>query len=135
MQTLQPIRKINDELAIAGQITSAQLHQLAQDGYRTVLNLRSPGEANFSASESSEVEALGLQYVNTPIGLDAIAPDDLNQALEAIVGAKKPALVHCSNGAIAAALVLMHIAIRQGADLEQAFKQAKSLGLFSMVNT
>lgn len=132
MQTLHAIRKINDELAVAGQVTSAQLRQIALDGYRSVLNLRSPDEADFPSSESQEVEALGLQYIDIPVRLDAIDHEILTQALQEIVTAKKPALVHCNNAAIAAALVLMHIAIRQGADLEQALKQAKGLGLFSV---
>jgi uncharacterized protein (TIGR01244 family) len=132
MQTLHAIRKINDELAVAGQVTSAQLRQIALDGYRSVLNLRSPDETDFPSSESQEVEALGLQYINIPVRLDTLDQGSLSQALQEIVKAKKPALVHCNNAAIAAAMVLMHIAIRQGADLEQAITQAKGLGLFSV---
>ncbi|HEY9621654.1 MAG TPA: sulfur transferase domain-containing protein [Crinalium sp.] len=132
MHTLHAIRKINDELAIAGQVTSEQLRQVAQEGYRSVLNLRSPDEAGFPCMEQQEVEALNLNYINIPVKVGAIDRDMLLQALEAIDIAEKPALLHCNSATIAAALALMHIAIRQGAALDQAFKQAEKLGLFGV---
>jgi len=43
----------------------------------------------------------------------------------------KPALVHCDSVMRAAAIVLMHIATRQG-DLRQAFKQAEQLACLEL---
>ncbi len=40
---MKTISKINDELAIARQVTPEQLQQIAQSGFKSVLNLRSPG--------------------------------------------------------------------------------------------
>ncbi|WP_306557707.1 beta-lactamase hydrolase domain-containing protein [Nostoc sp. 'Peltigera malacea cyanobiont' DB3992] len=61
------VRKINDNLAIAGQITLDQLGQIADEGYKSVLNLRLPDEIGLLANEQEKTELLGLYYVNIPL--------------------------------------------------------------------
>ena len=63
---METIRKINDALAIAGQITSEQLEEIVEEGYKSVLNWRLPDEAGFQSSEL-RTQLLGLHYVNLPI--------------------------------------------------------------------
>lgn len=125
------ISKINSELAIAGQVTSEQLLQLAQEGFKSVLNLRSPDESGNLRSEQQQAEALGLYYVNIPLTVSAINDEIVTRVLKQINELPLPALVHCESAMLSAALVLMHIAMRQGATLKQAFKQAEQLGLFA----
>ncbi|MEH1788265.1 MAG: sulfur transferase domain-containing protein [Nostoc sp.] len=60
------IRKINDELAIAGQITLDQLQQIGDEGYRSVVNLRLSDETGFLVNKQEKTELLGLYYVNFP---------------------------------------------------------------------
>ncbi|MHC5769509.1 MAG: hypothetical protein ACYTXI_28655 [Nostoc sp.] len=52
---MEIVRKINDELAIAGQITLEQLPQVAQEGFKSVINLRSPDEQGFLNSERKKL--------------------------------------------------------------------------------
>ena len=130
---MNTIRKINDDLAIAGQITSEQLQQIVQEGFKSVLNLRSPNEEGFLINEQQQLEALGLYYLNVPVKLEAINDEEVAQVLQKIDELTKPALVHCNNAIRAAAIVLMHIATQQGVSLSQAFKQAERLGLFGRV--
>jgi protein tyrosine phosphatase (PTP) superfamily phosphohydrolase (DUF442 family) len=54
------IRKINQELAISGQITLEYLHQLADDGYKSVLNLCFANESISWTNEQQKSEFLGL---------------------------------------------------------------------------
>jgi protein tyrosine phosphatase (PTP) superfamily phosphohydrolase (DUF442 family) len=54
------IRKINQELAISGQITLEHLHQLADDGYKSVLNLCFANESISWTNEQQKSEFLGL---------------------------------------------------------------------------
>lgn len=129
---MEIVRKINDELAIAGQVTPEQLQQLAREGFKSVLNLRSPDEKGFLCSEQQQAEALGLCYVNIPVQIDTIDDEIAALVLQQIDRLSKPALVHSNSAMRAAAMVLMHIATRQGVTLRQAFKQAEQLGLFGM---
>ena len=127
---MEVIRKINDELAIAGQILPEQFKQLADQGFKSVLNLRSPDEKGFSSNEQQQAEAFGLYYANVPAQIESIDDESAMSVLQYIKELPKPGLVHCKNGALAAAMVLMHIAIRQGATMNQAIERVEQLGLF-----
>lgn len=126
---MEIIRKINDELAIAGQITLEQLTQIAHAGYKSVLNLRSPDEAGFQSSEQLNPHLLGLHYVNLPIKATEINPQIALQVFQKITELPKPTLVHCDSGMRAATLIFMYIATKQGISLDLAFQQAINLGL------
>ena len=130
---MNKIRKINDDLAIAGQLTPEQLQQIAHEGFKSVLNLRSPEEEGFLNNEQQHVKSLGLYYINIPVKGEAINAEVIAQVLEQIDELAKPALIHCNNAMRAAAMVLMHIATQQGVSLSQAFGQAEHLGLFARV--
>lgn len=126
---MEIIRKINDELAIAGQITSEQLEQLAEAGYRSVLNLRSPDEAGFQNNEQLNPQLLGLQYINLPVKATEINPQVALQVFEKINELPKPTLIHCDSGMRSATMIFMYIATRQGISLDLVFRQAIHLGL------
>lgn len=125
---MEIIRKINNELAIAGPVTLNELRQIAEEEYKSVLNLRSP--EHLSNDEQQQVERLGLCYVNLPFDAEVINPEIAVRVLNQINQLPKPTLVCCNNATLAAAMVLMHIAISQGQPLQQAFQRAEELGLF-----
>ncbi|MBD2532613.1 hypothetical protein H6G97_24715 [Nostoc flagelliforme FACHB-838] len=123
------VRKINDKLAIAGQITLCQLQQIADEGYKSVLNLRLPDETGLLADEQEKIELLGLCYLNFPI-----KPEDINhpptlQIYETISELPKPILIHCDNSIRSAAIALLYIAIKQGITFEKALEKIVSLSL------
>ena len=126
---METIRKINDDLAIAGLLNSEEFQQIAQEGFKSVLNLRSPDEEGFLNNEQQQVEALGLCYINVPIKVEAVNHETASVLLKQIDQLAKPALIHCNNATRAAAFVLIYIATRQGVALNQAFNQAEQLGL------
>ncbi|MBD2464972.1 hypothetical protein H6G89_28615 [Oscillatoria sp. FACHB-1407] len=129
MLSFSTIRRINDDLAIAGQVTSAQLKEVAIEGYHSVLNLRSPNEVGFPDTEQQEAELLGLHYSNVPVNPETLDCDLTLQVLRQINVLAKPILIHCSNAVVAAAIALIHVAVSQGLTVEQAFQQVESLGL------
>ncbi|MCC5647078.1 hypothetical protein LC607_30025 [Nostoc sp. CHAB 5824] len=123
------VRKINDELAIAGQITLDQLQQIADEGYKSVLNLRLPDETGLLLNEQEKTELLGLYYVNLPT-----KPEDINhqgtlQIYQTITELPKPILIHCDNSIRSVTIVLLYIAIKQGITFEKAMQKVITLGL------
>jgi uncharacterized protein (TIGR01244 family) len=130
---METVRKINNELAIAGQIAPEGLKQLAQQGYKSVLNLRSPDEQGFQDGEQLYTQLLGLHYANLPTKLTEINPQMVLLVFEKIAEMPKPTLIHCDSAVRAITMVLMYIATKQGMSLEDAFKQAENLGLLEDV--
>lgn len=122
---MQPVRKINDELAIAGQITPDQLAQLAQEGYCSVLNLRLPNETGLLQEESQKVEYLSLDYINLPLKADNLSWDMVAPILQTLDILPKPVLIHCDNALRAAAIALLYIAVKQGVEWDRAIAQAQ----------
>ncbi len=125
---MENVKKINDELTIAGQVRSEQLQQATQEGFKSVLNLRSPNEEGFLSEEQQQTEALGLQYVNIPVKVDALNEELTTQILQQIDQLPKPALIHCGTAMRAGAMALMNVATRQGLTPQQAFEQAHKIG-------
>ncbi|MFN6482568.1 MULTISPECIES: hypothetical protein [unclassified Nostoc] len=123
------VRKINDELAIAGQITLHQLQQICDQGYRSVLNLRLPDEIGFLANEQEKTELLGLYYLNFPATSEYINHQSALQIYQTITELPKPMLIHCDNSIRSATIALLYIALKQGITFEKALQKIISLGL------
>ena len=123
------VRKINDELAIAGQITLDQLKEIADEGYKSVLNLRLPDETGLLVDEQEKTELLGLYYVNLPTKSEDINHQGTLQIYQTIIELPKPILIHCDNSIRSAAIVLLYIAIKQGITFEKALEKIINLGL------
>ncbi|MEH1824976.1 MAG: sulfur transferase domain-containing protein [Nostoc sp.] len=123
------VRKINDELAIAGQITLDQLQQIADEGYRSVVNLRLPDETGFLVNEQEKTEFLGLYYVNFPTRPEDINHQSMLQIYQSITELPKPILIHCDNSIRSAAIALLYIALKQGMAFEKALQKVINIGL------
>ncbi|MGQ4646445.1 beta-lactamase hydrolase domain-containing protein [Lyngbya aestuarii] len=127
------IRKISDELAISGQVTLTELQQIAQQGFKSVLNLCSPDEEDFLIEEQEQVYLLKLHYRNLPLKTEAINQESISQVLQQIKELPKPVLVHCNNAMRSSAVVLIYLAMRQGATFDQALNKAEELDLFRVL--
>ncbi|OWY63615.1 phosphatase [cyanobacterium TDX16] len=125
---MENVKKINEQLTVAGQVTPEQLQQAAQEGFKSVLNLRSPDEEGYWRDEQQQAEALELHYVNIPVKVDTLTEDKTTEVLEQIDALPKPALIHCYKQMRAGAMALMNIATRNGLTPEQAFEKAHEIG-------
>lgn len=127
---MDTVRQITNEMAIAGQPTFDELQQLAEAGYRSVVNLRSPNETGFLKDEQQKVESLGLCYINVSISKD-LNLDNMLPAIQQLNHLPKPMLVHCDSGIRSSIIVLMQLSISQGMRAEDAFQKVIKIGLFS----
>lgn len=123
---MENVKRINDQLAVAmGQVTPEQLQQASQEGFKSVLNLRSPEEEGFLSDEQQQTEATGLKYVNIPVKPDAVSNELTDRILQEIDQLPKPALIHCKSGMRSGAMTLMYLAIQQGLSADQAMAIGK----------
>lgn len=80
---MEDVKKINDELTIVtGQVTLEQLQKAAQEGFKSVMNLRSPDEEGFLTEEQQQADAVGLHYVNSPVLVSKIDDELTDQVLQ-----------------------------------------------------
>jgi protein tyrosine phosphatase (PTP) superfamily phosphohydrolase (DUF442 family) len=126
---MEGIRKINDEFAVAGRASVAELHQLAFEGFKSVLMLHLFHETT-SIDERRQINQLGLHYEAAWVVAKTIDRETVVIILQQLETLPKPALISCHRATLAAAMVLMHIAMRQGETLQQAFDRADRLKLF-----
>jgi uncharacterized protein (TIGR01244 family) len=125
---MENVKKINDELTVAGQVTPEQLQQAASQGYKSVLNLRSPDEQGFMSDEQQQAQVLGLHYINIPVKPNEISDELTTEVLQQIDQLPKPALIHCGSAMRAGLMAFINVATRQGMTPEQVFEKAAAAG-------
>jgi uncharacterized protein (TIGR01244 family) len=121
-------KRINDQITVAGQIAPEQLKQAAQEGFKSVLNLRASSEEGFMPDEEKQAEAAGLTYVNIPVKKEEISDELTTRVLKQIDELPKPVLVHCASGMRAGAMACMHMATREGMTAEEGMAEAQKIG-------
>jgi uncharacterized protein (TIGR01244 family) len=120
--------QINENLTTTGQVIPKQLEQAIQEGFKSVLNLRSPDELGFSQDEQQVAEALGLYYTNMPLKLEALNEELITKILTTLEQIPKPAVVHCAAGMRSTGIALLSVAIQEGLTPEQTLSKARNIG-------
>lgn len=120
-------------VAGAGQPAAADFTALAARGYRTVVNLRAPGEP-FPAGEAELAAAAGLAYHWLPVTPASLGLEDA-AALAAILEQAPPGsvLVHCATGNRVGALWGLYLGLSDGLPPQAAVAAAERAGMRSPV--
>lgn len=120
-----------DEVISAGQPDAQQIQSYAQDGVKTIIDLRTDGEDRGMESESKVVEDAGMRYVSLPTSRGDITfeqAEALDNLLEANPG---PVVVHCGSGNRVGALMALRASMK-GASDDEALKVGRKYGLTSL---
>jgi uncharacterized protein (TIGR01244 family) len=93
--------KVGDDVFISGQPTEQALRDLAAQGVKTVVNLRTPPEmaTRVPFDEKALVAQLGMKYVYLPMRGNAeypYSPDDLKDFGKAMKETNGKLLLHCT---------------------------------------
>ncbi len=122
-------KKVSDDLSVAGQVTPEQFSELADEGFKSVLNLRSADETGFLSDEKEKAQAAGLEYANIPLKPTEPSQQLTAEAIQEIENLPKPILIHCAGGARAGGIALIANAIQSGLNFEEIQAKAESLGI------
>jgi uncharacterized protein (TIGR01244 family) len=124
--------EINERLSVGTEHPDAgDLEELARAGFRSVVNLRTGGEADqplAPAEEGRVVERLGMAYLHYPVAgddLDAAVVDAFRADLE---GLPRPLFAHCASGKRSGAFLMMHVASETGMTGNETLDRAKAMG-------
>ncbi|WP_017930488.1 TIGR01244 family sulfur transferase [Robiginitomaculum antarcticum] len=113
------LRKLNEDVYAAGQISPADIPALSEAGIKSILNNRPNGEV-FGQPSSEDMriaaEAFGLQYAYVPMAGGALSEQLVKEAAEAFRALPKPILAHCAGGMRSAVLWAFSNAKTDGVD-------------------
>jgi uncharacterized protein (TIGR01244 family) len=123
------ISPVNSDYSSAGQLTPEQIKQAAEQGFRSILNLRSPHEPGSLPDEAEQVAAAGLAYAQAPVSPTTPEGDPLEAALAALNALPTPVLIHCRGGGRATAVALVTIARQARLSRAEFLERAQAHGL------
>lgn len=111
----------------AAQPTGEQLQVLAEEGYKTVIDLRAADEPR-GYDEIEATKANGLTYVNLPVTLESLDQGTIDRFLETMEKAEKPVLLHCASSNRVGALWYAYL-VEKGMAPAEALEKGKAAGL------
>jgi len=92
---------VDQDFAVASQISTADIADMARDGVRTLINNRPDGEepGQLSAAEAqAEAKRHGMTYLHIPVQTGTITAADIEATARALKSAPRPILAHCRSG-------------------------------------
>jgi len=101
------IRQLSPQYFVTGQISASDLAELAENGFRTVINNRPDHEAPhqpLSDDIAAEAARLGLRYLYLPVVSGRLTERDVENFGRAVRDIEGPVLLFCRSGARSAAL-------------------------------
>jgi uncharacterized protein (TIGR01244 family) len=124
---------IDGELTVGtGEPGLEDLARLRDDGFRSVVDLRTEAEEHHGpapAEEGEEVRRLGLTYCHLPVPTGELDGTALASFDEALGRLPKPVFVHCASGKRSGSFAMAHAAVREGLSGEEALRRAERLGV------
>jgi uncharacterized protein (TIGR01244 family) len=112
----------------AGQPTGEQIQLLAEDGYKTVIDLRAPEEPH-GFDEPEAARQNGLAYDSVPVTLATLDQATLDRFFAALRKAERPVLLHCGSSNRVGGLYYAWLVLEEGVEPDAALSRAKAAGL------
>jgi uncharacterized protein (TIGR01244 family) len=95
------IKRINDKVAVSGQIAAGDIAALKAAGFTTIVNNRPDAEAP-DQPPGGDIEAAaraaGLDYHHIPLGREGVSPDMVERTKAVLEGSSGPVLAYCRSG-------------------------------------
>jgi protein tyrosine phosphatase (PTP) superfamily phosphohydrolase (DUF442 family) len=119
-------------VATAGQPEEEHLKRLAEAGYKTVVDLRTPVETPRPDEWGMAVRRASMDYVNFPVGHEDINDETFDRFRQLMQDPeRRPALVHCASANRVGALLIPYLILEEGRTPEKAREIAAEVGLRS----
>jgi uncharacterized protein (TIGR01244 family) len=95
------IKRINDQVSVAGQITSADVPALKEAGFTTIINNRPDAESPEQPSGgeiAAAAQAAGLAYHHIPLGREGVSPEMVEKTRAVLEHSNGAVLAYCRSG-------------------------------------
>jgi len=125
------LHQLSDQIVICGSLAAADLSWLASQRRATVIDLRTVGEevsGGLSFAEERRLATeLGIAYHHIPIARGIRPKEAVAEVRVLLRAAAARVLLHCTDGARAGAVALIHLGCDAGRSLGQCYTQAAQL--------
>jgi uncharacterized protein (TIGR01244 family) len=96
------IKQIDQRFSVAGQLTAADVQQIADQGFKLLINFRPDGEGGeaqpANAILAEQAQALGLHYAYIPVIPNQVQASDVDQLRDFLTQHPGQALGFCRTG-------------------------------------
>lgn len=120
-------KAISASIAIGSDSKPEALKDIAQQGYKTVIDLCTAAEGN--QLDRSEVKELALEYVSVPISPKNLSRETLETFKQAINTSPQPTYVRCASALRAGVFSLLALAEQEGWSEAQYLERFQRLGI------
>ncbi len=125
------VKEISDTVSVGSQPTEQDLDNLAEQGFKSIVNLRTDEEEDQPLRPDAEgdlVRSKGLEYRNIPVSMKNMEPALVDKFRNDLASLPTPTYVHCLSGQRAGAFVMMDQGIRKNMSGSDVLEQAKKMG-------
>ena len=121
-------------LFLAGQPTPDDIAVLKERGIKRVITLRTAGEVDWN--EAGKLREAGIEFIQVPFRKPDTLTDDVFDKVRKLLRGKgkgdkaaTPTLLHCGSANRVGGVWLAYRVLDEGVPLDQAIKEAKTIGL------
>ncbi len=122
---------VDDRVSVSGQLTPADMKEIAGAGFTAVVNNRPDGEAFFGQPSTADLraaaEAAGLQFLDLPFSGPRATPDQVRAFADLLAGGDGRVVAFCKSG-MRSALLWGAASLANGRALEEVLQGARKAG-------
>jgi uncharacterized protein (TIGR01244 family) len=122
---------VDDNVSVSGQLTPADMKEIAGAGFTAVVNNRPDGEAFFGQPRTADLraaaEAAGLQFLDLPFSGPRATPDQVRAFADLLAGGDGRVVAFCKSG-MRSALLWGAASLANGHSLEEVLQGARKAG-------
>jgi uncharacterized protein (TIGR01244 family) len=131
IEEIEGYYRVSAEVATGSQPTDAQVAEIGEAGFRTLLSLREPSEFD-EAAEAEAARRAGMRFLSIPVAKGLPTAAAVAEFLKVTDDREiYPVFIHCSSGNRVGALWMIRRILRDGWSLEEAEAEADGIGLTS----
>ena len=125
--------RVDATVGCGGAVDPSAMAGLKKDGFVSVINLRTAGEAGAEIEASrAAAQAAGLKYIHLPFNGANPDPKVLDDFLAAVADkSNQPVFIHCASASRVGAAWMVKRVLQDGWALDRAKAEAEAIGLAS----
>ncbi len=121
LENIRAYLRLDENLATSGMPRPEQFADIAQAGFKTVINLALPTSDNALANEGELVTRAGMTYIHIPVNFEKPPVEDFERFTQMLTTCTSQKVwVHCAANMRVSAFVFLHRLRTQSASREQA---------------